>query len=408
MDNPVRDDGRSFEKDEEAENAYPDVIDDSVRDDGRSFEEDNEAEKAYPEEHLIDSDELEKEAANCDGLSLQMEIGEEGNTACSDDRLEKSGGSIEDEETTLFVVSLVVSLRDFKGQTSAGEFDTWFVYADSVEEFLHCVWEKSQKHLIRRIVAVCDDEGNITYNWSTDEVIEEADLVHFVLFYDKQNRRTITVDKLTTNILQNWRTKSSVELLLHKYSLTVNSKAVWKKVEKALIDTIPKNRGGAVATEYAQELAKELQIKHGHIWNGHEIAWSIWANTISTAPAHQHESLKNDSTPPASCLDLFSIKEGEHIRRIRREYRVAHNVNDGYHADVKKLMEAFTAVKEIHQEQTLRIAALERLLENLMLRSQLGESFISSAESALNVKESEFSASMSSKVQDADDVDHMI
>lgn len=116
------------------------------------------------------------------------------------------------------------------------------------------------------------------------------------------------MDKLTTNILQNWRTNSSVELLLHKYSLIVNSKAVWKKVEKALIDTIPKNRDGAASTEYAQELASELRLKHGHIWNGHEIAWSIWANTILTAPAHQHGSFKNDSTPTASCLDLFSIE----------------------------------------------------------------------------------------------------
>ncbi|XP_065083233.1 uncharacterized protein LOC135705427 [Ochlerotatus camptorhynchus] len=337
-----------------------------------------------------------------------MEIGEEAGTGCLGQSSEKSSGSIDDDETTLFVVSLVVSLRDFKGQTSTEELDTWLIYADTVEKFLHSVWEKSKKHLIRHIIAVCDDEGNITYNWSPKEAIDETDLVHFALFYDKQNRRAITVDKLTTNILQNWRTKSSVELLLHKYSLTVNSKTVWKKVEKSLIDTIPRNRGSAAATEYAQELAKELQLKHGHIWNGHEIAWSIWANTILTAPAHQHEALKNDSTPPASCLDLFSIKEGEHIQRIRREYRVAPNVNDGYHADITKIMDAFTAVKEIHQEQTQRISALERLLENLMLRSQLGESFISSAESALNVKESEFSASISSRVQDAEDVDHMM
>ncbi|XP_065084054.1 uncharacterized protein LOC135706370 [Ochlerotatus camptorhynchus] len=340
-----------------------------IQDDDRSIEEDDEEEKPYPEERLS----------------------------------EKSSGSIDDDETTLFVVSLVVSLRDFKGQPSAGELDTWFIYADTVEEFLHSVWEKSKKHLIRHIIAV--DEGNITYNWSPKEVIDETDLVHFALFYDKQNRRAITVDKLTTNILQNWRTKSSVELLPHKYSLTVNSTV---KVEKSLIDTIPRNLGGAAATEYAQELPKELQLKHGHIWNGHEIAWSIWANTILTAPAHQHEAWKNDSTPPASCLDLFSIKEGERIQRILREYRVAHNVNDGYHADITKIMDAFTAVKEIHQEQTQRISALERLLENLMLRRQLGESFISSAESALNVKESVFSASISSRVQDAEDVDHMM
>lgn len=363
-------------------------------------------EEDFPEERLMDSDEFEPKVPVCDPMKLSMEIGEESDGSGRNSK--EFSGSDEDAESTLFVVSLVVSLRDFKGQTSAGELDTWFIHADTVEDFLHSVWEKSKKYLIRHIVAVFDDEGNITYTWNTKEAIEETDFVHFALFYDKQNRRAITVDKLTTNILQNWRNKSSVELLLHKYSLTVNSKTVWRKVEKSLIDTIPKNRGGAASTEYAQELSKELRLKHGHIWNGHEIAWSIWANTILTAPVHQHEALKNDSTPPASCLDLFSIREGEHIRRIRREYRVAHNLNDGYLADVSKVMDAFTAIKEIHQEQTQRISTMERQLDNLMLRSQLGESFISSAETALNVKESEFSASIASKVQDAEDMDHVM
>ncbi|XP_053687333.1 uncharacterized protein LOC128736859 [Sabethes cyaneus] len=377
----------------------------SIQDDGDIDKDDNN-EEAYAEEHLLDPDELEDENTEYDALNLGTEISEEGD--CLDHSCEKSCTSDEDKATTLFSVSLVVSLRDFKGQTSGEELETWVIRANSVDEFLHSVWEKAKKHLIRHIVAVCDDEGSVTYTWSTKKAIDETDLVHFALFYDKQNRRTMTVDKITTKILQNWRTKSSVELLLHKYSLTVNSKAVWKKVEKTLIDTVPKNRGGAATTEHVQELAKELRLMHGHLWNGHEIAWNIWANTILTAPAYQHESLKNDATPPASCLDLFSFSEGEHIRRIRREYRVAHNINDGYHADVQKIMDAFTAVKNMHQEQTRQISVMERLLENLMLRSQLGESFISSAESALNVKESDFSGTISSKVQDAEDIDHTI
>lgn len=114
-------------------------MENSFPDDDRSFEEDDDEEKSYPEERLLDSDELEEEAGNCDTLYLEMEIGEEAGTDGSN-----QSGSVEDEETTLFFVSLVVSLRDFKGQTSAGEFDTWFIYADSVEEFLHCIWGKSR------------------------------------------------------------------------------------------------------------------------------------------------------------------------------------------------------------------------------------------------------------------------
>ncbi|XP_055524587.1 uncharacterized protein LOC129718157 [Wyeomyia smithii] len=360
---------------------------------------DTEKDIVYLEERIIESDESEKD----DVLNLEGEIGAEDGYSS-----EKSDEQNEDDPSTLFAINPVISLRNFKGQTSGEELDNWIIYADSVEEFLCNVWEKSKKYLVRHIVAVCDEEGSINYKWSSKEVIDENDFVHFALFYDKQNRRTITVDRITTKILQNWRTKSSVELLLHKYSLTVNSKTVWKKVEKTLIDTIPKNRGGAATTEYAQELARELRLKHGHIWNGHEIAWSIWANTILTAPIHQHESLKNDSTPPSSCFELFSMIEGEHIRRICREYRVAHNINDGYQEDVKKVMDAFRAIKEVHQSQTLQISASERHLDNLMLRSQLGESFISSAELAVNVKESDFSTSISTRVQDSEDIDHMI
>nr|XP_029715170.1 uncharacterized protein LOC115258871 [Aedes albopictus]XP_029735649.1 uncharacterized protein LOC115270331 [Aedes albopictus] len=358
----------------------------------------SEEEQDYPEERLIDSD-----AEEC-GMELDDEVAVK---AESDGVPAESTAPSDEDEPSLFIVSLIVSLRDFKGQTSAGELDTWMICANSVEEFLHSVWEQSKKHLVRHVVTVCDDDGNITYGWNPKKVIDEIDFVNFALFYDKQNRRTVSVDKLTTNILQNWRTKSAVELLLHRYSLTVNSKTVWKKVEKALIEIIPKNRGGAATTEYAQELANDLRRRHGHIWNGHDIAWSIWANAIITAPTHQHEAMKDEPTPPASCLDLFSMKESEQIRRIRREYRVAHNINDGYQAEVRKVVEAFAELKEAHQHQAVKITVLERHIENLALRSQIGESFISSAESALDVRENEFSAAIGSRVKDAEDVDHM-
>ncbi|XP_062562152.1 uncharacterized protein LOC134225808 [Armigeres subalbatus] len=372
-----------------------------------------ERETEYPEERLFDSDEfiecdaefLESDPEDCD-MEMRAEEGAD-KKADSNSAAENSKASFEDDESTLFMVSLVVSLRDFKGQTSAGELDTWLICGNSVENFLSSVWEQSKKHLIRQVVTVHDDDGNVTYKWSPNKEICEADFVHFALFYDKQNRRTITVDKLSTNVLQNWRKKSTIELLLHKYSLTVNSKTSWKKVEKALIDVIPKNRGGAVTTEFASDLAHELRRKHGHIWNGHDIAWSIWANTILAAPAHQHEAMKEDSTPPGSCMDLFAMKENEQFQRIRREYRVAHNVNDGYQADIKKVMDAFTELKEAQQQQTVKLSVLERRLENLALRSQIGDSFISSAESAMNVRENEFSSMIASRVQDVEDVDHM-
>lgn len=364
------------------------------------FTESDEEVQAYIEERLFDADEEE----------IEMDLGQEGDAVSDaepDGDPEESVASSKNGESSLFIVSLIVSLRDFKGQTSAGELDTWMVCANSVEEFLHSVWVQSKKHLVRHIITVCDDDGNITYSWNPNKVIDEADFIHFALFYDKQNRRTISVDKLTTTILQNWKTKSTVELLLHRYSLAVNSKSVWKKVEKALIDVVPKNRGGAATTEYAQELANDLRRRHGHIWNGHDIAWSIWANSILASPSHQHEALKEESTPPASCVELLSLRESEQIRRIRREYRIAHNVNDGYHAEVKKVVDALAELKEAHQHQGLMITALERHIENLALRSQIGESFISSAESALDARDNEFSASIASRVQDALDVDHM-
>lgn len=101
------------------------------------------------------------------------------------------------------------------------------------------------------------------------------------------------------------------------------------------------------------------------------------------------------------------MRENEQMRRMRREYRVAHNINDGYQSEVRKVMDAFTELKEAHQHQSLKIAVLERHIENLVLRSQIGESFISSAESALDVRENESSVLIASRVQEAEDIDHI-
>lgn len=80
-------------------------------------------------------------------------------------------------ESSLFIVSQIVSLRDFKGQISVGELDTWMVCAKSVEEFLQSVWVQSKKHLVRFVMmtAILPTVG------IRKKEIYEADFIHFSL-----------------------------------------------------------------------------------------------------------------------------------------------------------------------------------------------------------------------------------
>lgn len=300
---------------------------------------------------------------------------------------------------------LLVAVRNFKGHSSGKEIGRWGVSGNSVDDFIRNCWKLSEKYLKREVVFTCDESGAAKPGWSEKECPEEEDFVKFALFNDKVSHRTLRTDQLTETILQNWRTKE-VHLLLHVYSTAVNNKAVFQSVQDTLLGPGLMDKSGAASNTTIEALANKLRDIHGHYWEAHHISWMMWANAISVAEPHVQEALMCDA-PPHHLAKLFRAKEQLRVQSISRNFSVAHSVNHGYQDDVLAIRHNFDQLESMLSNLNMGMSLLKKNIESLESRAALGESFLSAAEQAVQVEETDFSASLADKVTDAEDVDHI-
>ncbi|XP_055527988.1 uncharacterized protein LOC129720533 [Wyeomyia smithii] len=280
------------------------------------------------------------------------------------------------------------------------------VAGNSVIEFIKNCWQLSQKFLKREVLFKCDESGIGKPVWSEKIGPEEEDFVKFALFNDKTSHRTLRPDQLTETILQNWRTKK-IHLLLHVYSTSVNNKAVFQSVQELLLGKGSADKSGAASNSTIDALAKKLRDIHGHYWEAHHIAWMMWANVILVSESHVQETMIHEA-PPAHLIKLFQTKEQPRLQSVARNFSMAHSVNQGYQDDVLVIRRSYDQLEGMLSNVNKGMKLLKNQIELMESRAAMGESFISAAEQAVLVDETSFSASLASKVIDAEDVDHML
>lgn len=315
-----------------------------------------------------------------------------------------SGFSQEKLPGGLYGCWLSVSVRDFKGHSSGKEVGKWGVAGDTVKDFLHNCWLLSKRYLKQEVLFRCDESGVAHPIWST-KTPQEADFVRFALFRDKSNHRYYTIDKVTVNLLQNWR-KNDIYLLLHVYSLSVNNRSVFKTVKDMLLEPAAKDRAGAASNRAVEKLVITLRNKHGASWKAQDIAWMMWANAIFTAEPHLQESMTNEA-PPEHLAKLFAAKEQQRLKAIRRSFAMAHNVNAGYHDEIVSIRASCNDLETTIQTLNNQMQLMKRRIEALETRDSLGQSFISAAEETLQATETTFSQSLVSRVSEQEDTDHL-
>ncbi|XP_062545712.1 uncharacterized protein LOC134212134 [Armigeres subalbatus] len=258
---------------------------------------------------------------------------------------ERKGGSFSQVQLPdgLYGCWVLVAVREFKGHSSGKEIGKWGVAGNTPEEFIRQCWLMSQQYLKREVVFRCNENGEATPAWGKEHP-QESDFVRFALFNDKANHRYYPVDKVTANLLHNWK-KKEIHLLLHVYSLSVNNRTVFKSVKDLLLQPESRDRAGAASNKTVQDLAKKLRDKHGISWQAQDIAWMMWANSIYTADPCLRENLI-DEAPPAHLIKLFSAREQPVIRSIKRKFSMAQSVNAGYHDEVVFIRKTFDELEE--------------------------------------------------------------
>ncbi|XP_065089396.1 uncharacterized protein LOC135710406 [Ochlerotatus camptorhynchus] len=304
----------------------------------------------------------------------------------------------------LFNCRLLVFLREFKGQSSGAHIAHWNVDGKSLNDFKTKLWELCRPHLLREVIFNQQDDGSTVPAWMDKDSPEEEDLVRFAIFYEKQNRKYTSLDKLTTTLLQNWKGKE-IQLLLHVYSLSVSSRKIFNSVKQHLIDPSERDKAGAASTQVVVDLSKDLRQRHGHLWDGHEMAWTMWASAILASPAHTRENMIN-SVPPKHLQHLFITQDGPKIESVKRGLAVAHNVNASFCEEITALKEAFSSLEVVAKNMQLQISFVKHRIEALEQRGRMSDSFISAMETSMEVSEGEFSRHIAGQVVDMEDVDH--
>ncbi|XP_038117235.1 uncharacterized protein LOC6050122 [Culex quinquefasciatus] len=315
-------------------------------------------------------------------------------------RKNKSKGK-HDTSEDLFMCTLAVYKREFKGQTSGAYIAHWEVSGNSSADFVTRVWGLSCAYLNREIVFETNPDGESTPRWSTKEKPTEEDFKQFALFLS--GRRPYTIDNILDNkqhLLQSWRGKE-VSLLLHVYSLSVSNRSQWIKVKDTLIDPIEHDRAGAATTQALQELTEKLRSDHGKFLKGHDMAWSFWANAIHSAPAHQRSTMMQ--YPPESLASLFSIQEGVRMNAVRHELEAASNVNESYHDDIVEVRKAFEAFKVTLNRG---LQTLDDRITRLETREHTSSSLINSMKTSVVVQEDAVGKNLNKKVSNCIDDQH--
>ncbi|KAH9138681.1 hypothetical protein AeRB84_017009 [Aphanomyces euteiches] len=303
----------------------------------------------------------------------------------------------------LYRVHLVPLIRNFKGQSSGTVGERFTVEASSLDQFKSLVTDHVLPFLKREVVFSDDLEPT----WSNATVPDREDIDKFVLFYPP-SKRTLDFQAIKTNTLQSWLNKQ-INLLVHRYSNSVSSKAMWNIVERGLIIPAERDRAGAASMSAVMELKSRLKAIHGDTYSSHDIYWHVWANFIHTSEAHIQESLLTQAPPP-HIIQLFANTPSNPLiqqRNARLGLQVASNINENFASKFDVMKNLVGSLKRKQNEMNVSLATLESQIDSLQNVSDTNASLIDGFSTSIMPSENEYGRAIIEDIEDANDDDHI-
>lgn len=301
-----------------------------------------------------------------------------------------------------------VVLKDFKGQRSNEVGDTFEFVGDTVEEIFESMWSAASSFCNRALVFSnsrrLSGSTKLEYDveWSPKVTPDITDMEDYILMQDPESKKVYSLNKSKTiEALMKWNGKQ-LNMIIHSYSLSVQSLQMWMQADSKLIQPVQKDRAGAHSTREAELLKNQLKSEHS--WRYTDVAdinWSMWANFIQSSPAHAREALAK-GTPPDHLLTVFRPgleNASAKLPAMRKDLQVAKTVNAGYGQKVKTLQATFDNISVLMADMKVIVNSLvEKVTEDEKLLTVVAQS--------ASVEENEFSLSLAEGVNDCLDTDH--
>lgn len=314
------------------------------------------------------------------------------------------------QEIFLYSIELQVQTREFKGQVSGLMKLALALNCNSVDDFKHQLWLKINDKLKREVVF-----NDADAQWHEKISPSEEDMDRFVLFYDSKSKRSVALNKINTITLNHWRSKE-IWLYIHVYSMSISNLSLWKKVQKALIEPLNRDRAGASTICEMNVLASQLKETHRLQYQSSHINWIMWANRIQASEPHLRDQMIQ-KPPPADMLHLFAIAKttaDDRMAGIRQNLCVAENVNEGTSTGLARIRTLVDGVRELQKtivqlqkEQDTKLELLEHEIAAFEIQTSTTRSLLNSMERAMPVTETDFGRRVFQQIQDQEDVDHI-
>ncbi len=289
--------------------------------------------------------------------------------------------------------------KEFVGQKAISQDIEEEVGGESVSEVLDVIWTKVKPWIKREVLIEADK-----IYFAENENPDRDEIATFVILQDKAAKKNYSVSQLTSDLLRKMRDKH-VNVMAHVYGKAIASKTIHAKVSAAILQPVDRDRAGAHSTVLLMELTQKLKEIHGQHLSGNTSSWTMWSNSIHSAPAHRQEAMVNEMPPP-HLIHLFRsvpISETEVMRSAQQGLQIAGNLNDMYTENVQTLRQEFQKIKEtmlrIFDVYDVRLKATEDMLAaNSRLVGSMG--------GALQVEVTAVSLEEERQITDLMDTDH--
>ncbi len=199
--------------------------------------------------------------------------------------------------------------------------------------------------------------------------------------------------------------------------MSIANLSLWKKVQKMVIEPLNRDRAGTSTIADVNSLVGRLKERDCLHYQSSHINWMMWVNRIQASEPHLREKLINNPPPP-QMLHLFALARtlaDETITDVKQNLCVAENGNEGVSFGlsrvrilVDEILKIQNDIADLRNEEKTKVEQLNQKLKTMEMQAATTRTLISSMEQALPATETDFGRQLFSRIQDQEDVDHMV
>ncbi|KAJ3250650.1 hypothetical protein HK103_003285, partial [Boothiomyces macroporosus] len=279
----------------------------------------------------------------------------------------------------------------------------------SDQEFQEKLWDLFAHTLKKRAIFL--DDGSI----GCSDVEPHIDMIdsYFLIKRSKNYEGLTKLDFRALRVEENKQqseTKPFVEVTILKYSNTLQISAHFQQFSQSFLRVEERDRAGAVANSYVEELTEKLMDIHRGSYESAGGNYRLWANwLVATLPANEID-VHARNPPPSNIIHLFRSTRPAIIGQVenyRRKAKLSFDALDEIKGKVDHLKEFRVRLVECYDRLQLTMTEYDNKIENLEETIRIYQNTFQAIIEAPDLHlDTTLGAEFEGRVVEQDDIDH--